>query len=80
MLRKRRGITAPKPDRGDVTSLRPPVGRHRRHLDRIIALVQAEAVHIPEIKIFPLAEAKTAQAISEGRHFRGKLVLQMRGA
>ncbi|MCC6776239.1 MAG: NADP-dependent oxidoreductase [Hyphomicrobiales bacterium] len=72
------GITAPKPDRSDVTSLRPPVGRHRRHLDRIVALVQAGAVRVPEIKVFPLAEARAAQAISEGRHFRGKLVLEAR--
>src|SRR5262249_44317959 len=29
------GPQAPKPDRGDVTSLRPAVGRTRRHMERI---------------------------------------------
>jgi NADPH:quinone reductase-like Zn-dependent oxidoreductase len=72
------GIEAPKPKRSDVTSLRPPVGRHRRHLERIAELVLSGAVRVPEIKVFPLAEAKAAQAISEARHFRGKLVLQVR--
>lgn len=74
------GLTAPKPDRSDVTSLRPPVGRHRRHLDRIVELVRSGAVRVPEIRVFPLAEAKAAQTISEARHFRGKLVLKVREA
>ena len=33
------GAQAPKPDRGDVTSLRPPVGRARAPLERIAQLV-----------------------------------------
>jgi NADPH:quinone reductase-like Zn-dependent oxidoreductase len=72
------GPQAPKPTRGDVTSLRPPVERHRRHLERIVALFRSGIVRAPEIKVFPLAEAKAAQEISESRHFRGKLVLQVR--
>lgn len=35
------GAQAPKPSREDVTSLRPPVGRARRHLERIAQLFQA---------------------------------------
>src|SRR5213075_2487610 len=35
------GAQAPKPDRSDVTSLRPPVERTRRHLERIVQLFQA---------------------------------------
>jgi len=72
------GAEAPKPTRSDVTSLRPPVGRHRRHLERIAALFRSGAIRSPEIKVFPLAEARAAQEISESRHFRGKLVLQVR--
>ena len=33
------GPQAPKPDRGDVTALRPAVGRARAPLERIAALV-----------------------------------------
>jgi hypothetical protein len=33
---------------------------------------------VPEISVFPLREAAEAQRISEGRHFRGKLVLAVR--
>src|SRR5262245_40903825 len=32
------GAQAPKPNRDDVTSLRPPVGRARRHIERIAEL------------------------------------------
>jgi NADPH:quinone reductase-like Zn-dependent oxidoreductase len=72
------GMQAPKPDRGDVTSLRPAVGRARAPLERIVELVTAGAVRPPEIKLFPLSQAADAHRVSEGRHFRGKLVLQVR--
>jgi hypothetical protein len=36
------------------------------------------AVRLPEIRTFPMREAAQALRISEGRHFRGKLVLQVR--
>src|SRR5499427_3480524 len=67
------GAQAPKPSRDDVTSLRPPVGRARRHLDRLVELVGKGAVRVPEITRFPLAEAAAAHKVSQGRHFRGKL-------
>ena len=72
------GQQAPTPERNDVTSLRPPVGRDRRHLDRIVELVASGAVRVPEITLYRLAEAAAAHKVSEARHFRGKLVLQVR--
>jgi NADPH:quinone reductase-like Zn-dependent oxidoreductase len=72
------GAQAPKPDRDDVTSLRPPVGRARRHLERIAELFQIGAVRAPEIKLYRLSQAADAHRVSEGRHFRGKLVFQVR--
>jgi NADPH:quinone reductase-like Zn-dependent oxidoreductase len=72
------GPQAPKPDRTDVESLRPPVGRARRHLDRIAQLFLEGAVRAPEITLFPLVKGGDALTMSEGRHFRGKIVLQVR--
>jgi NADPH:quinone reductase-like Zn-dependent oxidoreductase len=72
------GPTAPKPERSDVTSLRPAVGRSRPPLERIGQLVAAGAVRPPGIELFPLSQAAEAHRISEGRHFRGKLVFQVR--
>ncbi len=72
------GPTAPKPDRSDVTSLRPAVGRSRPPLERVGELVAAGAVRPPDIELFPLSQAADAHRISQGRHFRGKLVFQVR--
>src|ERR1700686_816245 len=72
------GAQAPKPDRDDVTSLRPPVGRARRHLDRIAQLFHAGAIRAPEITLYHLSQAGDAHRVSESRHFRGKLVFQVR--
>ena len=72
------GRTAPVSPRPDVRSLRPAVGRDRRHLERILHLHATEVVRLPETRVFPLREAAEAQRISEGRHLRGKLVLQVR--
>jgi NADPH:quinone reductase-like Zn-dependent oxidoreductase len=72
------GAQAPKPERGDVTSLRPAVGRARAPLERVAELVVAGAVRPPEVKLFRLSQAAEAHRVSEGRHFRGKLVLQVR--
>jgi NADPH:quinone reductase-like Zn-dependent oxidoreductase len=72
------GAQAPKPDRDDVTSLRPPVGRARRHIERIGELFEAGAIRAPEIKLYRLSEATAAHRVSESRHFRGKLVFQVR--
>ena len=72
------GPAAPAPPRADVTALRPRVGRDRRHLLRILELVEAGAVRVPEIRTFPLEDAASALATSASRHLRGKLVLKIR--
>ena len=72
------GATAPEAPRGDVHSLRPKVGRDRAHLERIIDLVEAGSVNIPEITLYPLSEAAAAHRVSEARHLRGKLVFNIR--
>lgn len=72
------GPQAPAPDRGDVVALRPNVGRDRPHLERILALVAAGAVRPPEVALYRLGDAVAAHKVSESRHFRGKLVFQVR--
>ncbi len=72
------GAQAPTPQRTDVTALRPPVGRARRHLDRIVELYEAGVVRAPEVKLYRLSEAADAHRLSESRHFKGKLVFQVR--
>ncbi len=72
------GQTAPEADRKDVQSLRPRVGRTRAHMERIADLALKGAVKPPEIKLFSLQEAAAAHKISEGRHFRGKLVFKLK--
>ena len=72
------GPTAPRSPRDDVVALRPQVGRGRRHLERIVELVEAGAVRVPEITRFPLSEAAAAHRLSQSRHLRGKLVLEVR--
>jgi len=72
--------TSPAPEgyrvpRDDVQTLRPDVKRDRQHLERMLELFAAGAVHAPEITRFKLADAAKAHEISERRHLRGKLVL-----
>jgi NADPH:quinone reductase-like Zn-dependent oxidoreductase len=72
------GAKAPEPPRSDVVSLRPKVDRDRAHLERIASLVTSAAVRVPEIRTYKLSEAAEAHKVSEGRHFRGKLVFKVR--
>jgi NADPH:quinone reductase-like Zn-dependent oxidoreductase len=72
------GAQAPKPDRSDVKSLRPAVGRDRAHLERIAELYRAGAVRLPPITVYSLADAAKALKVSESRHLKGKLVLKVR--
>lgn len=72
------GATGLDSPREDVTSLRPRVGRDRSHLERIAELLQAGAIHGPEITRYSLAEAGAAHRVSEGRHLHGKLVFEVR--
>jgi len=72
------GHSAPATSRTDVKGLRPKVDRDRAHLERISALIASGAVKVPEITVFALTDAAKANAISKGRHFRGKLVFKVR--
>ena len=72
------GASAPASPRPEVQSLRPKVGRDRPHLERIVSLVTSGAVKLPEIKTYKLSDAVAAHKVSEGRHFRGKLVFKVR--
>jgi len=72
------GAAAPLSPRPDLRSLRPKVGRDRPHLERIVALVAAGAVRVPEMTRYALSQAAAAHRVSEGRHLRGKLVLELR--
>ena len=67
-----------KPPRNDVETLRPDVKRDRAHLERMLALVKAGAVRPPAIVRYKLADAAQAHRVSEARHLRGKLVLDVR--
>jgi NADPH:quinone reductase-like Zn-dependent oxidoreductase len=72
------GAQAPKPDRSDVTALRPPVPRSRKAMERIAELFASGAIRPPEVKLYRLSQAAEAHRLSEARHFRGKLVFQVR--
>src|SRR5215467_7965488 len=72
------GVEAPKPTRSDVVSLRPPVERSRQAMERIAGLIETGAVRPPAIKLYSLSQAVEAHRLSESRHFRGKLVFQVR--
>jgi NADPH:quinone reductase-like Zn-dependent oxidoreductase len=72
------GPQAPKPDRSDVSALRPAVGRDRPHLERIAELYRAGAVRPPHVTLFGLSNAVEALRVSEARHLKGKLVLRVR--
>lgn len=71
------GAEAPHPTRPDVTSLRPQVRRERRFLQSLLDVYEAGALRLPEIFCFALQDAAKAHALSESRHLRGKLVLQI---
>jgi NADPH:quinone reductase-like Zn-dependent oxidoreductase len=72
------GAQAPKPPRDDVASLRPPVKRARAPLARIAELYLAGTIRAPEITRYSLAQAADAHRVSQSRHLRGKLVLEVR--
>jgi len=71
------GGQAPKPERSDVASLRPAVGRDRPHLERILELRRVGAVRAPHVTEYSLAKAAEALAVSAARHLKGKLVLKV---
>ena len=71
------GVEAPKPRRGDVTGLRPPVPRSHKAMERVAELLVTGAIRPPEVKLYKLSQAAEAHRLSESRHFRGKLVFQV---
>jgi NADPH:quinone reductase-like Zn-dependent oxidoreductase len=72
------GAQAPKPERSDVTALRPAVPRTRAHMERIARLVTSGAVKPQHVTTYSLADAGKALQVSADRHFKGKLVLKVR--
>jgi len=72
------GAQAPKPERSDVTALRPAVGRDRPPLERIAELYRSGAVRKPHVTLYDLSKAQEALKVSEARHLKGKLVLKVR--
>jgi NADPH:quinone reductase-like Zn-dependent oxidoreductase len=72
------GADLPSTSRDDIALLRPSVRRDRAYLERVVELVGSGAVTLPEITVYPLRDAASAHRVSEGRHLRGKLVLQVR--
>jgi NADPH:quinone reductase-like Zn-dependent oxidoreductase len=47
-------------------------------MERVAELYAAKAVRPPEVKLYRLAQAAEAHRLSQGRHFRGKLVFTVR--
>ena len=72
------GGKAPPSPRSDVQGLRPPVPRTRAAMERVADLFTKGAVRAPEIKLYKLPQAADAHRVSQGRHFRGKLVFQVK--
>jgi NADPH:quinone reductase-like Zn-dependent oxidoreductase len=67
-----------QPPRSDVQMLRPGVARDRKHLERMLELLEVGAVWPPEIVRYRLTDAAEAHRVSEARHLRGKLVFEVR--
>lgn len=67
-----------QPPRKDVQALRPDVLRDRAHLQRLLALLDSGAVRPPAIARYKLADVAEAHRVSDSRHLRGKLVLDIR--
>src|SRR5262249_4989777 len=57
------GGQAPKSPRADVKSLRPAVGRTRRHMERGAQLYLAGAAKPPEIRLYKLPHVPDAPAV-----------------
>jgi NADPH:quinone reductase-like Zn-dependent oxidoreductase len=63
---------------GAIQILRPDVQRDRPHLERVAELARIGAVKVPEIQTLKLDEIRKAHELSETKHVRGKIVLQVR--
>ena len=58
--------------------VRPNVIRDRPHLERIAELAKSGAVKVPPMQVMKLDEIRKAHELSDTRHVRGKLVIQVR--
>ena len=72
------GAQAPKPERSDVTALRPAVAATGRTSNASLELRRVGAVRPPHVTDFSLAEGRGSRSVSEARHLKGKLVLKVR--
>jgi len=57
--------------------LRPNVARDRAHLERVVELAKSGAVTVPPMQVMKLDDIRKAHELSDARHVRGKLVLQI---
>jgi NADPH:quinone reductase-like Zn-dependent oxidoreductase len=69
---------APTPRRSDIVSVKPPVKRATKFMNRVAELIDAGAFRPPEIRTFSLAQARLTHELIEARHVRGKLVFKVR--
>src|ERR1700733_7691128 len=59
------GAQAPKPDRSDVSALRPPVPRSRKAMERDAEFYAAKAIRPPEVRLYRLSQAAEAHRLSQ---------------
>ncbi len=71
------GPTAPKPERSDVTALRPAVPRTRDRIARIAELYTKGVVKPSPVTLYALDDAAKAVHVSAARHLKGKLVFKL---
>ena len=69
---------APTPRRSGIVSVKPPVKRATKFMNRVAELIDAGAFRPPEVRVFSLAQARLAHELIEARHVRGKLVFKVR--
>ena len=72
------GGQAPKPPRGDVASLRPAVGRTAGTWSGSRSFISPVRSGRPRSSSTGCPTPSDAQRVSEGRHFRGKLMFKVR--
>ena len=61
-----------------MSNLAPGVARDRKHLERMLELLEVGAVWPPDLIRYKLTDAPEAHRVSESRHLRGKLVFEVR--
>jgi NADPH:quinone reductase-like Zn-dependent oxidoreductase len=62
----------------EYSSLRPDVVRSRQVLERVVEVLESKTVLRPHVHLVTLEQAVQAHELSEFRHFRSKLVFQIR--